>query len=165
MAFEKQKMYLFQAPGCSLSFFQSCHPALCLPPMGESILHHAKSRGFPKGGVLLNLLHWPLGHRLASSPPSFDGGKGKMKLSFSLSGPSLELWPFLPAAETSLKSFLSEKLHLISLIAERGDVCPSAGGGERKQGEPGAVFSSCWIFPQAASSPHLQNSNKRTKII
>lgn len=40
------------------------------------------------------------------------------------------------------------------------------GVGRGREGEPGAVFSSCWIFPQAISSPHLQqNSNKRTKII
>lgn len=57
-----------------------------------------------------------------------------MKLSFSLSGPSLELGPLLPALETSLESFLSEKLHLISLVEEQGDICPSAGSGERKGG-------------------------------
>lgn len=37
-----------------LLLLQSCHPALCLPPMGESVLHHAGSRGFPKGGDLRN---------------------------------------------------------------------------------------------------------------
>lgn len=40
------------------------------------------------------------------------------------------------------------------------------GVGRGREGEPGPVFSSCWIFPGAVSSPHLQeNSNKRTKII
>lgn len=57
-----------------------------------------------------------------------------MKLSFSLSGPSLELRPLLPALETSLECFLSEKLHLISLVEEWGEICPSAGSGERKGG-------------------------------
>jgi len=59
-----------------------------------------------------------------------------MKLSFSLSGPSLELWPLLPALETSLRSFLSEKLHLISLVEEWGDGDRSFC---RERGEEGRV--------------------------
>lgn len=40
------------------------------------------------------------------------------------------------------------------------------GVGRRREGKPGAVFSSCWTFPEAVSSSQVQqNTNKRTKII
>lgn len=89
-----------------------------------------------------------------------------MKLSFSLSGPSLERRPLLPALETSCRVSCLKNCTLLAQWRNRETSVLLQGVGRGREGEPGAVFSSCWIFPEAISSPHLQqNGNKRTKII
>lgn len=159
-------MYLFQDAGCSLAFFQSCHPTLRFPPMAEGrefAPAMPSEGGLPEGGEeTCRVPSSPSGCLLASSStPPFPEERGEKKCSSVSAGLVWNDCRFFRLWGHLREVFCLKNCTLLAWLGT-GEV-PALDAGRGREGEPEAVFR---LFRRLFSSPYLQqNGDRMTTMI